>query len=235
MIVSQHKRIVMIEHMPTIAERLKKSRAEKGWSQSRLAAAAGVSQGTIGNIESGARDGLVSLIAIADALGVNYKWLAEGKGCKWRASEVPAVYLVDNPDFPAIRRVQLKVQAGVTGFSVQSDAEDAAPIVFRRQWFESNGYQPDRLVAVRVKGDSMEPRLFCGDTIVINTAQTTPVDGAVFAVNYEGEAIVKRLVRDAGQWWLSSDNPDHARYPRKLANGDAIIIGEVVHRQSEHI
>ena len=41
-----------------------------------------------------------------------------------------------------------------------------------------------------------------GDTVVINTAQAEPKDGAVFAVNYEGQLVIKRLVRDAGQWWL---------------------------------
>lgn len=224
-----------METMPTIAERLKRARAEKGWTQGRLAAASGVSQGTIGNIESGARQSRASLNPIAEALGVNYKWLADGVGCKYVISEKPAIYLVDNPDYPAVRRVKLQVQAGVTGFSIQGDNEDADPIVFRREWFEQHGYKPERLVAVRVKGASMEPRLFDGDTIVINTAQTAPVDGVVFAVNYEGEAVVKRLVRDAGHWWLSSDNADQTRYPRKLANGAAIIIGEVVHRQSEHI
>jgi phage repressor protein C with HTH and peptisase S24 domain len=71
---------------------------------------------------------------------------------------------------------------------------------------------------------------------VINTADITPADGEVFAVNYEGEAVVKRMVRDAGEWWLSSDNPDQRRYSRKLCAGDAcIIIGRIVHKQSERI
>jgi phage repressor protein C with HTH and peptisase S24 domain len=234
-IAQQHICIVMLTTVKTIAERLKHARAAKGWSQGQLAAAAGLSQGTIGNIESGARQAHASLIAIAEALGVSYKWLANGEGSSYAARESEAVYLVNNPEYPAIRRVRIHLQAGVTGFTVENETEDAAPIVFRSEWFKRHGYRPENLIATCIKGDSMQPGLFDGDTIVINTAQTEPKDGAVFAVNYEGEAVVKRTVRDGGQWWLSSDNPDQARYPRKIANGTAIIIGQVVHKQSERI
>lgn len=225
----------MIRYVETISDRLKKARARKGWTQGELATAAGVSQGTVGNIESGHRKSLASLVSIAEALGVSYKWLAFGEGPELSLEEPRAVYLVDNPDFPAVRRVTLKLQAGVHGFAVDIDEEDAAPIVFRQEWFRRNGYDPKKLLALRVRGASMEPGLFDGDTVVINTAQNDPVDGAVFAVNYEGEPVIKRLIRDAGHWWLSSDNADQARYPRKLANGTALIIGQVIHKQSERI
>lgn len=231
----QHNCIVMITYVQTISERLKLARARKGWTQGKLATAAGISQGTVGNIEAGTRQAKASLILIAEALGVNYKWLADGSGPEMLAREPEAVYLVGNEDFPCVRKVSLKLQAGITGFAVESDIEDSAPIVFRREWFARNSYKPEKLIAVRVKGASMEPGLHQDDTVVINTAQTEPIDGAVFAINYEGEAIIKRMVRDAGNWWLSSDNPDQSRYPRKLANGTAILIGEVVHKQSERI
>ncbi len=52
----------------------------KGWKQAQLALAADVSTGTIGNIESGARKSKGSIPQIADALGVNYQWLANEKG-----------------------------------------------------------------------------------------------------------------------------------------------------------
>lgn len=66
--------------MKTIADRLKYARGLKSWTQPQLAVAAGVSSGTIGNIESGARQAKGSLPQIADALGVNLKWLSSGDG-----------------------------------------------------------------------------------------------------------------------------------------------------------
>lgn len=42
----------------------------------------------------------------------------------------------------------------------------------------------------------------------------------------------KNLVRDDGQWWLTSDNQDQRRYPRVKCNGETEIIGEVVYLQT---
>jgi hypothetical protein len=62
------------------------------------------------------------------------------------------------------------------------------------------------------------------------------VDGSVYAFNDEGEAVVKRLSRDAGQWWLTSDNSDQRKYHRKLCNkGDCLVIGKVVRKESDQI
>lgn len=65
--------------MKTIADRLKYARGLKEWTQTQLAVAAEVSTGTIGNIESGARQSKGSLPQIADALGVRHRWLAYGE------------------------------------------------------------------------------------------------------------------------------------------------------------
>jgi phage repressor protein C with HTH and peptisase S24 domain len=74
-----------------------------------------------------------------------------------------------------------------------------APIVFRCEWFERRGFDPTKLLAARALNGSIEPGIYDGDTVVINVADITPKDGAVFAAHYEGELVVKRLVRDSGQ------------------------------------
>ena len=55
-------------------------REQKKWTQFQLAAAAGVGQSTISMTESGERQSKGSLPAIAEALGVSYKWLLTGTG-----------------------------------------------------------------------------------------------------------------------------------------------------------
>ena len=218
-----------------IADRMRQAREAGGLTQPELARRAGVSQGTIGNIESGARKQPRDLLAIAAALNVSPAWLATGSG-PMQPGESRLIDLTDNPDYPAIRRASFKLSAGASGYGVDYDgAEDAAPIVFRREWYERNGYRPARLLAVRVANGSMEPGLWDGDTVVVNLDAVEPIDGAVFAVNYEGELSIKRLVRDAGQWWLVSDNADQRRYPRKVCDSAAHILGRIVHKQSEKI
>jgi phage repressor protein C with HTH and peptisase S24 domain len=91
------------------------------------------------------------------------------------------------------------------------------------------------MIAMRVHGASMEPTLHDGDLIVVNMDSTNPRDGVVYLALYEGEPVVKRLLRDAGAWWLCSDHPDQRRFPRKLCDEATRIVGEVVCRQSEHI
>lgn len=142
----------------------------------------------------------------------------------------------EHPDLVRIRKVKLHLSAGITGFNAEVEPVDDNPISFRREWLERRGYFSEKLIAIRVKGQSMEPGLYDGDTVVINTGDATPKDGDVFAVNYEGEAVIKRMVRDFGFWWLTSDNPDQRRFPRKQCSGDmCIVIGRVVHKQSERI
>lgn len=151
-------------------------------------------------------------------------------------SETPkAIPLDNNPDYPAIPRVQFKLAAGVSGFGVDYLVEDAAPIVFRKDWYDGRGLDPVKLYALRVSGQSMEPGLWDGDTVVVNSADTQPSDGDVFALNYEGELVIKRMLRDEGSWWMVSDNPDQRRYPRKRCHEDTFVLGRIVHKQSERI
>lgn len=134
-----------------------------------------------------------------------------------------------------IRKVKLRLSAGINGFAIEQEELDGNPISFRKEWFLSHGYLPEKLIAIGVKGDSMEPTMSQGDTVVINTAERAPKDGKIFAVNYEGEAVIKRMERNIGQWWLVSDNPDQRQYPRKVCQEDAcLIIGRVVVLQREN-
>lgn len=70
----------IITGVNSIAERLKLARDLSGHTQESLAGAAGVSQGTIGNIESDKRRNPRELLAIAKALGVRAEWLKDGAG-----------------------------------------------------------------------------------------------------------------------------------------------------------
>lgn len=142
----------------------------------------------------------------------------------------------DDKELVFVKRVKLRISAGVTGFQTEDDHSEGGAYAISRDFVDKNAFDPNRLIAIRVKGDSMMPALYDGDTIIINTADTTPADSHVFAVNYDGETVVKRLIRDIGEWWLTSDNRDQARYARKLCrNRECIIIGRVVKKDSNFV
>ena len=161
--------------------------------------------------------------------------LADGRQYTAQSAALIPIDLENNPDYPSIRRARFKLSAGASGFAVEYEQGDGAPMVFGKAWYAKRGLTPDKLFAVQVANGSMEPGLHHGDTVVVNTEATEPKDGSVFAVNYEGELCIKRLIRDAGQWWLSSDNNDQRRYPRKVCGEGVFLIGEIVHKQSERI
>lgn len=69
-----------ITHVKTIGERLAWARTRLGLTQKELATKAGVSQGTIGNIESGRGRDPREILAIASAAQVSANWLKTGKG-----------------------------------------------------------------------------------------------------------------------------------------------------------
>lgn len=98
---SQHQRdkdLYYIRDMNTLAERLFWARGRKQLSQEQLAALAGVSQSTIGNLEAGIRLSARKLPQIASVLGVDALWLADGKGKPFQAgAEQPGLSLANPP------------------------------------------------------------------------------------------------------------------------------------------
>lgn len=134
-----------------------------------------------------------------------------------------------NLDVVLVPRVDIAVRAGISGFAIDGgDSDDLDTYPLERRWLERNNYAQSRLIAMRVKGDSMFPLYKEGDIIVINTAEVKPVDGKEFVVNFGGDVVLKRMTRDAGSWWLTSENPE-ARYHRRIVRGtETMIIGRVV-------
>ena len=152
-----------------------------------------------------------------------------------RSGPAEMVEIGEDPDYITIRRVEFKLTGGITGFKVEYLNGERQPIVFRKSWFDSRGFDPNKLYAISVKGHSMAPKINEDDVVVVNTGDITPVDTKLFAINYEGELLVKRLVRDAGQWYLSSDNPDKVKYPNKICHADCFIIGRIVSLHTENL
>lgn len=226
-------------------QRLKASRENAGLNKTEFARAVGVSNPTVTDWEKSIEDGGIReitggrLTKACAVLKVDPNWLLYGDN--WGAMGVPGAAQVvtsdpDDPEFVQIPMVKLRLSAGVTGFQTEPDRREGGTLGMRRSWVERSGLNPAKLIAIQVKGDSMEPSLYENDIVVINTADTRPVDGAVFAVNYEGEAVVKRFSRDAGEWWLTSDSPDQRKHHRKICRGEAcIIIGRVVRKESDRI
>lgn len=151
------------------------------------------------------------------------------------------IAVIDGNDIPSgairIRHVNLTVEAGIDGFSINQidPSEESAPSYITRAQLTELGCRAENLIEITVHGGSMEPRIFAGDIVRINTAATTPKDGRVYVLNFEGTVVIKRLFREAGGWIIRSDNPDKIRYPDRTFNDRIFVIGEVVQKISTQI
>jgi len=234
--------------MNTLGDRIKAERKAKNLTQEELGKLVGVGKSSVSQWESGLTKNMdgTNMVLTAKALGVSPDWLATGEGSKrihdtsgaMVGSDAVIKPLIDAEEhgFLPIQHAALIVKAGNDGFTVDHIDDMRQPLFFREDWYRDNGYKPEKMLAVSVSGESMWPKMSPGDVVIINTASTQPKDGKVFVVNYEGEVVIKRLARDAGQWWLASDNPDKQRYPNKLCAGDyCLVIGEVVYLQTNSI
>lgn len=231
----------------SIGQRIKEARVAAKLTQKALAQRVGMSQGSLSALETGDSQGTTMVASMATALGVNALWLETGRG-PMRAGEAsdpmhglppesfrPVVVMdEDDPRITVIPKVRLRLTAGIIGFEIEPELEEPSTSTVPTKWMHERGFKKQHLIAIDVRGESMEPTFYAGDTVVLNTADKAPTDGGVFAINYEGEPIVKRMTRDAGEWWLTSDNVDQRRFPRKLCQGEGcIVIGRVVRRETE--
>lgn len=121
---------------------------------------------------------------------------------------------------------------GGPGAYVPEFVQAEGKAVFQLYWFRSKGAKPENVKRVRVRGSSMEPLLYDGDMVVIDTARREVEDEKVYVLWYGG-AKVKRLFRTSdGRLRIVSDNPDKDRYPDEFVSGDDLesvyIVGRVI-------
>lgn len=113
---------------------------------------------------------------------------------------------------PILGRVPAGPSAGA-----YAEPDGHVPVALEREDVES-------LFALKVKGDSMEPTLMDGDTVVVRWQQNARHGDIIVARFEEEEATVKRLrLRPTGALLV----PDNARY-EPFALGEGKIVGKVL-------
>lgn len=94
--------------MNTLAERVKATRKQQGISQAQLAAAIGVTQGTISDIERGRNARSVYTTTIAKVFGVDALWLSEGA----KDGQAPIIASLETKSHMTHRFTRLAVRNG---------------------------------------------------------------------------------------------------------------------------
>lgn len=80
---------------------------------------------------------------------------------------------------------------------------------------------------ITARGDSMEPGLYDGDQLIVDTADRTPIASArVYVIRVDGAVMVKRVAAGRKKLVATSDNPAAAPVPA----GEIEVVGRVVWR-----
>jgi phage repressor protein C with HTH and peptisase S24 domain len=127
-------------------------------------------------------------------------------------------------DWVDIPRLALRASAGSGAFAGQEGR--IGSFRFSPHWLRDQGLRSDRLSAIAVSGDSMEPALRDGDEILVDHGRTDIQDG-IYVVRHDGALLVKRIdARGSDRVILRSDNQAYPPIdcdPRTLE-----VIGRVV-------
>ena len=92
------------------------------------------------------------------------------------------------------------------------------------------GLKDGQAAIIRVRGTSMEPGLFDGDHIVVDTADRTPrAKGGLYVIRIGDAVMVKRVALSGGSLVATSDN----RAAGPVPDGPIVVIGRVVWQMRE--
>ncbi len=199
-----------------------------GLSQSQLAKLVGLSQATIGKLESGISSGSSHLYKIARALETTSEYLT-GEIDDPTEGYVPAPSsqaVAESLGLIPVRELDLSFGMGSTYLDVPVTEEVRH---FSRDWLRQyTRSDPNDLVFARGAGDSMMPTLLDSDLVLIDCAQKTlNMSDKIWAIAYAEFGMIKRLRPvPGGGVEILSDNPS---VPTATAyDGEMQVLGRVV-------
>ncbi|MFO7751169.1 MAG: S24 family peptidase [Desulfobacteraceae bacterium] len=196
-------------------------------SQTELARAIGINRSGITHARNKNRIPDKWIVKLYRKFRLNPDWIETGRGEAF-LGRGPAM----DPEFKAIPKVKARLSAGGGSFDISSDVIHY--ISFQRQWLATRG-AANSMVAMEVFGNSMEPELRQGDTVLIDQSQTDIIAGTIYAVGVEDTILVKRIEKHPNKLVLCSDNRDYAPiYLDREEISSVRIIGKLIWSSREY-
>lgn len=198
--------------MSKLGNRIREVLLDKGLSQAELARLIGVKQQTVSYICAPDSPATISRYTgkIAEALGVNPKWLQTGKGGKYD----PIVRIEIDGEELCVTQVPL-----FTTEEVLNRNERSRKMPIRGLMTDAN--VSSDAFAFEVNDESMSPKLLPGDRVVIDP-KVSPVPGDYVAAQSAGKLLLRRFrSKEDGLFELVPLNED---WP-VIGNKNAKILG----------
>lgn len=197
-------------------------------SVSALAKAAGISQSGIRRYFSGGEPSRPHLIAIAEAAHVSVSWLAIGEKAidpQGQPDGQQTSISQGMEDYAFVPLYDAQCSAG--GGAWNEGCRVLTHISFTRYSLRKQGLTPDHLSAIRVDGDSMEPDLHSGDTVLIDHTRAAIEGEGIYVIRLDDHLYAKRLQRRFDGVAVISANKE---YPEIAVPRDRLAELEVIGR-----
>lgn len=205
----------------SLAKRIKQALKDAGISKSDLARAVGVSPSAVTQWENGDTKVLDgdNLLKAARALSVSPEWLGSGKGDKTTNWSL-------GPDI----RAKVPLISWTTA-GIWNDVQDPFPPGGAEEWIETTATVSPAAFALRVVGDSMEPKIPDGSIVIIDPQAPYGHGKIVLAKRTtDQQATLKQLWYDGATPSLKPLNP---RYAILEMPQDTRIIGVAVRLEQD--
>jgi phage repressor protein C with HTH and peptisase S24 domain len=161
------------------------------------------------------------ILQLYKTYGLNPDWVETGSGQTFIKKSASSDSIFKN-----IPKVRARLSAGGGSFEVGSEIEGY--YAFRRDWLTTKGNR-NKMVLMDIFGNSMEPEMKDGDTILIDESQKDILAGAIYAVGIDDTIMVKRVEKHPNKLVLLSDNKDYSPiYLQGNELNSVRIIGKVI-------
>lgn len=200
----------------TVGEKIREARIKKGISQTELATLLGYkSRSSINKIEIDGRDiPRSSIIKFANVLDVTPAYLM---GWEDDISAKSDIEIIPNNKIHMVP-VYESVSAGF-GATACSDIIDYMPL------YITNDSDVDDMLCIKVKGNSMYPKIEDGDIVVVRKQASIDSGSIAVVLIDQEEGLVKKVVYGDNWIELQSINPE---YPPKTYNNKEVLRVSVV-------
>lgn len=202
-----------------------------GLSARGLSLSAGLNDSAVKNILNGrsVHPRADTLTALARALGCTMSDLLCTPTDSMGDNTPPTTTRGSSSDVAFLPIYDLRLSAG-PGAWVEDHPIAITKEPFRRALLEGLTASPvSLLLMARVSGDSMDPSLVDGDTVLVDRGQAHPTRDGIYALRWVDDVMVKRISVDPRDGFLSilSDNRAYRSY-ESVAPQDITILGRVI-------
>ncbi len=187
-------------------------------TQTKLASVLGINRSAITQAKRNNSIPAAWILQLSRTTGLAPDWIEKGVGEKFIRN--------DETLFEIIPKVKARLSAGGGSFEVGDEIEGYYS--FQKDWLRMKGV-PAKMVLMDIFGNSMEPELKDGDTILVDQSQKAILAGAIYALGIDDTVMVKRVEKHPKKLVLISENKS---YSPIYLEGDEIdnirIIGKAI-------